>query len=141
MMCALIVIVSITAIGRVVFNSSPPWGEEAALFCLIWISTVSSSLAIRPNTHLRMEIIGMIAPQRFMSALDVFVDIVILIFAIFLVVKGIEFTKLGVLSYMPALQIKKAWLYLCIPITGVSMIVSLMDVYLVNGGRKGKYEC
>ena len=136
LLIVMVIVVSYSVIGRYVFASSPSWGQEAGTFCLIWVSTISSSLAVIPNTHLRVLLLDLILPNKYLDILDIIVDIITFGFAVFLIVQGIRFTQLGMLSSFAGMQIKKAWLFACIPFTGFSIIVSLLEVYLVQGGRK-----
>lgn len=140
MLCIMVVIVSISVLGRVLFNSPPSWGEEGGLFCLIWIATVSSSLAVVPNTHLRMAIAELIFPKRVLAWMDVAIDLLTLLFALFLVIQGIRYTQIGMLSVMAGLRIRKAWLYASVPVMGICIIIALLDVYLVRGGRRRRED-
>ena len=52
MLVVQLVVVSGVVIGRYVFSVTPAWGEEMALFAMVWFGLLSASIGVRDDTHL-----------------------------------------------------------------------------------------
>ena len=47
-----LVVVSGVVFGRYVYSYSPAWGEELALFAMVWFGLLSASTRVRDDAHL-----------------------------------------------------------------------------------------
>ncbi|NDL68544.1 TRAP transporter small permease [Anaerotalea alkaliphila] len=121
-----VAVVSIVVIGRYVFNSTPSWGEELALLCMIWFSLLTVSLAITDSRHLKMTLAEMYMPRKFNLFVAGINYIVFLSLAVFMIVEGTRLTALTVGSVLPGLKISGAYLYASVPVSGVAMLASII---------------
>ena len=121
---SMVVVVSIVVIGRYVFNSTPRWGEEIALFCMVWFSMLSASLAIFDDRHIRITIIEMILSKKAAKVLNVLVNMFTIVIIGFLIIKG--FGLLGVTknSLMGGSGISFMYLYAAVPISAICMLIA-----------------
>lgn len=102
------------------------WTEELARYLMIWVGLLGGSLAFHHRAHLGVDyLVGKFHPagQRILrfGAL-----IVVLLFALgVLVIGGWELVTrtLALQQNTPALGIPKGWVYLCVPISGVFVVV------------------
>ena len=53
----------IMVFGRYIFNHVPKWSEQFALFCMIWFAMFSIALAVRDDSHVKMEVIDNIVSE------------------------------------------------------------------------------
>ena len=60
----MIVITGYTVLGRLVLKSSPAWGEELVLMCMVYMALVSAALAIKTNSHIRISLLDYVLPKR-----------------------------------------------------------------------------
>lgn len=121
------IICIIIFIGRYFLHYTPPWGEAAAMMCLVWLCILSSSLAIRDDTHLRMTVLDDILPAKVLMALDVLSSIVILCFALFMIYAGTGLVKMSTRNMITGLNIPFCWMNLSMPVTGVIYIFSVIE--------------
>jgi len=133
-----VIIISYVVFGRYVINNTPAWGEESALFCMVWFSLLSSVLAFKEERHLKMCIVDFILPSKIIKYFDIFVFAGVIIFSIFLLLIGIDIVKLTAGSTMTGMRIKSSWLYLSVPVTGVMMFLIIIEkIYLrIVGGKE-----
>lgn len=127
LLLAQIIIVAYVVFGRFILHSTPAWGEESALICMVWFCLVSSTLAIRDNTHLRMEVIEMVLPAKVIKIIDNLNHVIVFLFALFLVVAGIKITALTALNVLPGIGLKASWLYAAVPVTGFTLIFAILE--------------
>lgn len=114
-------------IGRYFFHYTPPWGESAAMMCLVWLCILSSSLAIRDNTHLRMTVLDDLLPKPVLTALDLLATVVILCFAVFMIYAGTGLFKMSTKNMITGLNIPFCWMNLSLPVTGVVYVFSEIE--------------
>ncbi|MGO1058563.1 TRAP transporter small permease [Planococcus sp. FY231025] len=125
MLALQVIITSYIVFGRYVLNSTPPWGEPAILMLMVWFSLLSSALAFKDNTHIRMSVIDLILPRRGLRVFQRMYYLLTLVFALFMVKAGYELIQLTSNSLIPGLKISSAWLYSSVMVTGVCILVVL----------------
>jgi TRAP-type C4-dicarboxylate transport system permease small subunit len=126
LLVAMVLVISYTVFGRFILNSTPSWGEEIGTFYMVWIAVLSSTLAVRNGRHIRMTIIEYFLPARAAGVLYKILHVFILLAGIVFIVNGAELTKLVAPSIMPATRISAGWLSLCLPVSGVLMVLMLI---------------
>lgn len=122
----MVLIIAYVVFGRFVLNNSPVWGEPIVLMCMVYMSLISASLAIRRDTHIRMTIIDYLAPPRVINILSATAQIMIFGFSIFMIVNGWQFAMLAGKNVITGVGIKSMWLYLSVPLAGVAL--ALMEL-------------
>lgn len=130
LLACMVVVVSYVVFGRYVLRSTPRWGEELALMLMVWIGLLSSTLALRDDRHLRMTIIDLLFPAKFLRRLEVFNRILILVFAVIMIIQGIRITEIGMLNRLSGLGISSAWFYISAPIAGCLMTLFATERFI-----------
>lgn len=131
-----VLVVSYIVFGRYVLKSTPPWGEELGLMCLVWIAMLSSIIALRDNTHMKMTLIDYIMPKKVVRVTDTIVNYVILAFLLFMLAGGIQFTILTAGNVMPGLDIPVSWTSISLPIMCVCGLAVLGEKLFLWVRRK-----
>lgn len=72
--------------GRYIFNKVPPWSEQFALFCMIWFAMFSIALAVRDDSHVKMEVIDTLVSPKALLGFKLFGNICTMVFGIIMVV-------------------------------------------------------
>lgn len=127
LLLAQVFIVAYVVFGRFVLHSTPAWGEETALICMVWFCLISATLPVRDNTHLRMTIIEMFLPAKVIKMIDKANHVITFCFGLFMVVSGFEVTKLTTMNVLPGIGITAAWLYVAVPLAGFTLIFALLE--------------
>lgn len=107
--------------NRYVIKRPMAWGEPVVLMCMVYMSLVSAALAIRKDTHIRMQLIDFFLPKKAICFLRGAGQILIFLFGIFMIIYGAQFTQLAGRNIMTGVGIKSAWLYVACPVAGVAM--------------------
>ena len=68
-LCAAIMLIMVGIVGynvfmRYVLHDAPQWGDEMAIFCMIWFCLLSASWAFKEGRHIRIEFWQSILPPR-----------------------------------------------------------------------------
>lgn len=114
-------------VGRYFFKITPAWGEPSALFCLVWLCILSSALAIRDDSHLRMTVFDEKMPPKMLLVLDIITTIVVFCFAVFMITAGFNLVKLSRNNIVPGINIPASYMNLVMPVTGVIYIAALIE--------------
>lgn len=117
--------ISSTVFGRFVLNNTPAWGEPVGLFCMVWFSLLSISIAFIDKSHLRMSVLEMIFKDKKLRGVDLVIYLVLVGFSAFMIIYGAKVTKLTWPTVLPGLQISRGLLYLSLPVSGVFNLVIL----------------
>lgn len=142
--CKIVFIISICVTSFVVFcryilHTTPRWGEQAILLCMVYMALISASLAVRTDTHIRVMLIDYVLPEKVIRFLKAMSHFCIFVFSLFMIVYGIQFTVLMKNSVMSGLGCKQSFLYASVPIAGVCMLLMQSErfiLYFLN--RMGK---
>ncbi|WP_461200375.1 TRAP transporter small permease [Anoxybacillus sp. TBDG-1] len=113
---------------RYVFNSPLSFVEEYAGYMVVWGTMIGAVVALRDNHHIRIDMFYRLLPERVKKAVDIFANVVGLIFALFLVVYGVkgifldEFSayQMGIVSIGEGVELWKV--YMVMPLMGVWML-------------------
>ncbi len=123
MLLVMVISVAYAVFARVVFNNPPNWGEEIGAFCLVWITFLSSVLAIRDGRHIRITILSMMTSPKLDKYLNLFSYLIVLIIGILMVRYGTSMAILSNMVKLPSTQISRAFITAAVPITGILMII------------------
>lgn len=82
---ATLAILTIQIVSRYVFNASISWGEELAIFGVVWLAYFGASQAAMQRRHIRITAVTDLFSPKARKGFDIFTDLVFLIFIIFLV--------------------------------------------------------
>lgn len=124
LLVAEVAIACIVVGGRFLVNKSPGWGEEIILTCMIYMSMLSATIALRKNNHIRMTAFDNYLPKKLIYVLDILADIAVFVFAVIILKEGLTYaTGIGAKGYYTSLPwLSKFWLYLPVPLSGIAMI-------------------
>lgn len=62
----------IMVFGRYIFNHVPKWSEQFALFCMIWFAMFSIALAVRTDSHVKMEVVDNLVSEKVLRYFKLF---------------------------------------------------------------------
>jgi TRAP-type C4-dicarboxylate transport system permease small subunit len=124
---------------RYALGGQAPWSEELARLLLIWLSMLGTALAYTTRSHLGVDVLAeALAPDaRRIGAIAV--HSLVLVFATGVMVYGgttLFLERMDAGQVMSTLPIRKAWMYLAIPVSGLLMTVFAVDLVLeqLRGG-------
>ena len=122
-MIILSVLICWQVFSRYILNSSPFWIEEISVISLMLIGLLGAAACIWTESHMSLELVVSRLPETFRVWLRAATDIMIGVFALFLLERGIflvQRTMGGILSSLP---LAVGYTYLVLPIAGGLMVV------------------
>ena len=108
---------------RFLFSYTPSGTEEIEMLFYIWFVLLGSVTVIKKYGHVKIEVlISRLRPVR-RQFLLVVVDILVIIFLIFMVISGIRYVKTEMISVSAILEISEGYFVLSIPLCGFLMLI------------------
>lgn len=78
----IVIVIGVEVSRRFVLSYSSLWGEEVARYSLIYLVWIGASHAVRMRTHIRVDLIFGIVPEKHHIWLHVLGDVATMIFAV-----------------------------------------------------------
>ncbi|MGB5172965.1 TRAP transporter small permease [Eudoraea sp.] len=107
--------------------------DELARYLMIWIGILGAAYVAGKNKHVAIDFLAKRFSLKNQKRLKVIVNILIILFCFFaMVLGGLRLVYITHIldQYSPALQIPLAWVYLCIPLSGILIIYyKISDLY------------
>lgn len=125
----LVVIVLVTVMQvalRFLLDSPTSWSEEVALLCLVWFGMLAVALGVREHGHIAITALRDALPRAPAAALDILAEGLVLLFAMFLTIRGGDLVSLAGAQLLPASQLPKLWLYLPASVGGGLMALNAL---------------
>lgn len=126
----MIIITAYVVFGRYVLHSHPVWGEEVVLLSMTYMALISAALAIRDDSHMKMTIIEYALSKKAVEILKLVAFAAIFLFSVFMIVEGTKFTVTMRLSRLTGLQIATSWQYLSVPLSGLILMLMVVEKFL-----------
>lgn len=114
---------AIMVAGRYIFKTQPSWCTELILTCMIYMTMLSASLALRRNAHIRMTAFDKYLPEKVLHFLDFLADVGIFAFAIFMIVDGWKYCSAAKGFFTSLPTVSRFWLYFPIPLAGACILI------------------
>lgn len=124
-----ICITSMAVAGRYIpFIPDPAWSEELTLTCMIYMAFIGASLAVRKKTHIRMTSLDRYMPVKLVQAIEIFDDLLVLIFSLMMVIEGFPYAiNAGKAVYVSLPALSRFWLYAPVPFAGVAVSIFQLE--------------
>lgn len=111
---------------RYVFSIAFIWGEELSLFAFIWCVFLGAAINTWRRTHFAFDFLSGLLRGRVAAAQRLLVDLVVLAFSVFMLVKGYEFAEVGIKRLSPGLGITMFVPTLIIPVSAAYMTLATL---------------
>jgi TRAP-type C4-dicarboxylate transport system permease small subunit len=96
---------------RYVLNDSLTWSEELSRYGLVVLTYVGCVVACRRRSHIRIDAIDLVLPQQTRWALDLLMQLGLLLFLLYLAWRTWEITGFVRHSISPAIGLPIVWIY------------------------------
>lgn len=120
---AMILIVVTQVATRKLFNFVFFWSEEMTLLLLTWFSFMGMAVGFREGLHLNMDLLENILPKSINTVLDKIVQVATILFGLYFIIQGWDFTVMMHESTLPATKLPTSVMYLVMPVTGLMTTV------------------
>lgn len=111
-------------VARYIFSAPIPWSETLAKYLFVWLVLINSAYIFGKKEHMNIAFFKEQLPHKVQLTLGVFIELVILIFAvIILVLGGWAAVKVGMPQKDAALKISMGYVYAALPISGIQIML------------------
>ena len=115
----MILIVVTQVATRKLFNFVFFWSEEMTLLLLTRFSFMGMAIGFREGLHLNMDLLESILPKSINTVLDKIVQVATILFGLYFIIQGWDFTVMMHESTLPATKLPTSIMYLVMPVTGI----------------------
>lgn len=136
--CVAIMLIMVAIIGycvfmRFVMNDTPRWGDEMAIFSMIWFCLLSASWAFKENRHIRIGFWSGVFPPKVLLVMEIFVHLVALVTFVFVTYYAFEMIEMAGKVKLSGSGIPIKYLYyaepaafVCLTIAGIGRLVEII---------------
>lgn len=116
------VVTILQVVARFIFSNPIPWGQDIIRLSFVYLVFFGGAYCVLKNEHLNIDIVFSLLNERNKRILAAIIDILLIIFFVFLVYYGFVFTKSGLNQKAPYLDIPMAVYYLSLPTAALTMV-------------------
>ncbi len=119
------------------------WTEEVANYSFIWAVFMGASVMLNHRQHFKFDGFQKKLKGKARLSLDIFVDIILLVFNILIFYYGLIVTsKFWNYNWVSLPDIKMGYVWLCIPIMGATMTIYVADHIIghINKFRRREFD-
>lgn len=124
LLTAQVISILIMVVGRYFFNKVPAWSEQFALFCMIWFAMFSIALAVRDDSHVKMEVIDTLVSPKALLGFKLFGNFCTMIFGIVMVIFGTKISALTWTTKLSAFRVPSGLQYFSAVAGGLFMVIN-----------------
>ncbi len=142
MMGVLLIIVLIQSGARYVFGVSTPWTAEIAMYLMVWIALVGSSMIIKEDKHAAILFFLNKFSDRNKIIIKLINNLVIIFFLVVLTYHGYFYAINNWHSISPATGLPRTYGYLSLSVGGAIMLFQILfNTYTgINSLITGDYD-
>ncbi len=127
----MVIDVVVSVIMRYVLVKPMVWGEQLAVYCMIWIAFLSSSIAFRRGVHMGLDLVVKSLTSKLSHIVQFIAHVMVLGFLLVLTIWGFKHTVAVSQQISPVVfNMSMSWFYIALPIGGICMIIQEVEVIL-----------
>lgn len=113
--------------GRYVLNDTPTWAERLALLLILVVALPLAAVGLRENSHLGLSFAAALLPERWKRRLDMLNALVLCCFGAAMAYFSLQLVQGTWNRAIPLLGVPQAFQYIPLVITGVLIVVFMME--------------
>ncbi len=116
-------------VSRYLFGFTFPWAEELIVTMVVWACFIGASVAVRRRTHIRLDMVVRLLPDRFQRPVALVSYALCIVFTALLFWWSTEFVLFtaGVGTRAESIDIPRYPLYACVPLGMALMTVRFLQ--------------
>ncbi|MDG2360618.1 MAG: TRAP transporter small permease [Planctomycetaceae bacterium] len=111
------------------------WTEEVARFCFVWIIMIGSMIAVRDESHFKVDLLPPAETDRQQGIGNLIVHLAMMLMAFVFVWYGTEFARFGLMQTSEMSGINMLSIYVSFPLAGVTWALFLVERIVVDVRR------
>ena len=131
----IVVILFGSVFWRYFLNDPISWSEDAALFCMVWMTLLGAPVGLMRGEHVAVDMLLNMLPGGFARTLLVAINGVILTTAVTVVYYGGPFVRQGMARIIPSMDwLSQGYVYLALPV-GFGLLVPVCAENILKAVR------
>ena len=110
-------------ISRFIIQKPIGWSEPLLTYMFVWSCFLGASLAVAHRSHFEVELFTDHLKPSIQKSLEIFVHLLIILFSILMVWKGLILLEANQTQEMAAMPFSMIWPYLALPVSGLFVII------------------
>ncbi|MFJ7969749.1 TRAP transporter small permease [Psychrobacillus sp. NPDC096389] len=127
--------------SRFVVGSSLSWSEELSRFLMIFMILIGSSIALRNNELIAIEILLEKVENLSKKIVVITIHVISLVFFVILIKYGYSMAQSFTNQMAPGLGISMKYIYLALPLGGVLLLLNSLACIVEEIIGKGENKC
>lgn len=122
------VVTMLAVITRFIFQNPIPWSQDIIRICFVYLVFWGGAYCIKEKEHLNIDILLTSVNEKARIIIELIINIILLLFFVFLVYFGFIFVQSGVSQKAPYLPIPMSVYYLSLPTSAILMIYYQLQI-------------
>ncbi|MCC8193780.1 MAG: TRAP transporter small permease [Deltaproteobacteria bacterium] len=123
----MVIVILYQVVLRYCFAAANVWAEELARFMFVWVTTLGASIAIRRNSHLRIDLLVDALKPKPRFILQIVCYTAIFLFLLYLCYLGFDLMSRTMVNKSAGLRVPMAYPYAAIPVGSAFMALSCIE--------------
>ena len=122
----LVVCVVWQVLSRYIFSAPSTITDEQSRYLFMWVAMIGAAYTTGQKRHLAIDLVVMKLSGKRKLLVEIFIQIAITAFAVIVLIYGgsvLTIQTLAAGQLTPALGIEMGYVYFCLPITGILMVI------------------
>ncbi|MBN2285589.1 MAG: TRAP transporter small permease [Tissierellales bacterium] len=112
---------------RKVLSSSLSWSEESARYLFIWIIMLGVSIGVKEGFHVAVTIFINKLPKTSRIVSNIIFSMLLGVMAMVMIIYGYDLANIVAVQLSPAVRLSMYWVYLSVPVSGVLIMIHLLE--------------
>lgn len=140
----LVVCVVWQVLSRYIFSAPSTITDELSRYLFMWVAMIGAAYTTGQKRHLAIDLIVMKLSGKRKLLVEIFIQIAITAFAVIVLIYGgsvLTIQTLAAGQLTPALGIEMGYVYFCLPITGILMVIySIYFMLLLMTKKQNSFD-
>lgn len=135
----LVVCVVWQVLSRYIFSAPSTITDELSRYLFMWVAMIGAAYTTGQKRHLAIDLLVMKLSGKRKLLVEIFIQIAITAFAVIVLIYGgsvLTIQTLAAGQLTPALGIEMGYVYFCLPITGILMVIYSIHFMLLLVTKK-----
>ena len=124
---ALVVVVFFQVFNRFVLKAPLAWSEDLAMLLFQWVAFLGAAIGVKRLRHFGIELAMKALPHKIRHAIELFVPLLMAAVALTMITEGWKLLALNRARIYSTMNLSYTWAFLPIPLSGLLIIVYLIQ--------------
>jgi TRAP-type C4-dicarboxylate transport system permease small subunit len=127
-----LVVLLLQVLFRYVLLQPIEWYLEVVGLTYIWSLFMGISMAFKAGSHIQFRFLFNKLGAKIQRYLSFICQVMALVFFMFMAIYGVKLCITAKDYILPTIEISQGWKFLCVPISGVILVLHTMDLIIGN---------